>query len=59
MATLSSTSELIQISDTAAVDKYMGKLKHPLKDVAQELRQLILSADKSVGRKTEDHRHRA
>ncbi len=49
MATLSSTSERSGISDTTAVDKYMAKLKHPLKDVTEELRQIILSADKNLG----------
>lgn len=49
MATRSSQTELTQISDPAGIDKYMAKLKHPLKDVAEELRQIILSADKTVG----------
>lgn len=49
MATRSSQAELIQISDPEIVDKYMSKLKHPLKDVAEELRKLILSSHKSVG----------
>src|SRR5687768_6720877 len=49
MATLSSTSELSQTSDTTAVDKYMAKLKHPLKDVTEELRRIILGADKDLG----------
>ncbi|HET6994045.1 MAG TPA: DUF1801 domain-containing protein [Chitinophagaceae bacterium] len=31
------------------VDAFMIKLRHPLKDVAESLRQIILSADKSVG----------
>jgi hypothetical protein len=31
------------------VDGFMKKLKHPLKDVAEALRQIILAADKSVG----------
>ncbi len=49
MATRSSQAELTQISDPESVDKYMSKLKHPLKDVAEELREIILSADKTVG----------
>lgn len=49
MATRSSQTELTQISDTAGVDAYMSKLKHPMKDVAEELRKIILSADKTVG----------
>ena len=36
-------------SDTAAVDDYMKKLKHPLKNVAAALRELIIATDKSVG----------
>jgi hypothetical protein len=36
-------------SDPAAVDRYMKGLKHPLKDVVEALRQIILKADQSVG----------
>jgi len=36
-------------SQPETVNAFMAKLKHPLKDVAEELRQIILSADKSVG----------
>lgn len=49
MATRSSTSELTQLSDTKGVDAYMSKLKHPMKDVAEEIRKIILTADKTVG----------
>jgi len=37
------------ISEPASVDAYMKKLKHPLKPVAEQLRKVILSADKSIG----------
>jgi effector-binding domain-containing protein len=33
----------------AAVDKFMEDLKHPLHDVAQRLRELILGVDKNIG----------
>jgi hypothetical protein len=36
-------------SDPAAVDRYLNGLKHPLKDVVEALRQIILKADRSVG----------
>jgi hypothetical protein len=36
-------------SDPAAVDRYMKGLKHPLKDVVEALRQIILKADRGVG----------
>jgi Domain of unknown function (DU1801). len=36
-------------SDTAKVDAYMGKLVHPLSDVLQALRQVILAAQPEVG----------
>jgi hypothetical protein len=36
-------------SEPAAVDAYMAKLKHPLGDVAEAIRQAILAADKSIG----------
>jgi hypothetical protein len=36
-------------SETATVDAYMKKLKHPLKNVAAALREIILAADKSIG----------
>ena len=46
--TASATSESIP-SQTEAVDAYMKKLKHPMKEVAQLLREIILDADKTVG----------
>ncbi len=49
MATRSSQTELTQISDSASVDKYMAKLKHPMKDAAEEIREIILAADKTIG----------
>jgi hypothetical protein len=49
MATRSSQTELIQDGDTTSVDAYMKKLKHPMKDVAEEIRKTILDTDKSVG----------
>lgn len=36
-------------SDTAAVDAYMAALDHPMKAIAEELRQLILATHKTVG----------
>jgi hypothetical protein len=43
--------ELLQTreSQPEAVDAFMAKLKHPLKDVAEALRQIILTADKTIG----------
>ena len=46
--TASATSESIP-SQTEAVDGYMKKLKHPMKEVAQLLREIILSTDKTIG----------
>ena len=40
---------LTGISEPDTVDAYMKKLKHPLKPVAEQLRKVILRADKSVG----------
>jgi len=31
------------------VDAYMEKLKHPLADLAEEIRRTILAADSSIG----------
>jgi hypothetical protein len=31
------------------VDAFMAKLRHPLKDVTESLRRIILAADKSIG----------
>lgn len=36
-------------NDSEKVDEYMSKFEHPLKDVLVELRQLIMSFDKSIG----------
>lgn len=36
-------------SDSAAVDAYMRKLKHPLADLAALLRSTILSAFPTIG----------
>ena len=36
-------------SNSAGVDEFMKDLKHPLKNVAEELRLLILSAGKTIG----------
>ncbi|GAA4466012.1 hypothetical protein GCM10023093_19300 [Nemorincola caseinilytica] len=36
-------------SDTTAVDSYMATLQHPLKDVVEELRRLILATHSTVG----------
>jgi hypothetical protein len=36
-------------SEPGKVDAYMKKLKHPLKDVVEALRQIILSTDKEIG----------
>lgn len=46
--TASATSESIP-SQTEAVDAYMKKLKHPMKEAAQLLREIFLSTDKSIG----------
>lgn len=37
------------ITDSEAVDSFIKKLKHPMKDVAKLLRETILSADKRIG----------
>ena len=46
--TASATSKIIP-SQKEAVDAYMKKLKHPMKEVAQLLREIILDAGKTVG----------
>lgn len=38
-----------QPSQPEVVDAYMKKLKHPMKDTAEALRQAILSTDKTIG----------
>jgi len=37
------------LADTPGVDALMQKLDHPLKDVLQSLRQVILAADSQIG----------
>lgn len=37
------------VSEPETVDAYMKTLKHPLKPVAEQLRKVILGADKSIG----------
>ncbi|HRT52522.1 MAG TPA: SRPBCC domain-containing protein [Flavobacteriales bacterium] len=37
------------VSEPELVDAYMKTLKHPLKPVAEQLRKVILAADKSIG----------
>jgi hypothetical protein len=36
-------------SEREKVDAYMGRLKHPLARVVEELRRIILSSDKEIG----------
>lgn len=36
-------------SNSDEVDAFMKKLKHPLKDATEELRKIILAADKNIG----------
>lgn len=36
-------------SDPTTVDEYMRKLKHPLSELAAEVRRTILAVDKSIG----------
>jgi hypothetical protein len=36
-------------SEPATVDDYLKKLKHPLKEVVEALRKIILSTDKEIG----------
>src|ERR1051325_10269410 len=36
-------------SDPEKVDAYLKKLKHPLKEVVEALRKIILSTDKEIG----------
>ena len=36
-------------SQPELVNNFMKKLKHPLKNVAEELRKIILKADKTIG----------
>ena len=39
----------VKLSQPEVVNEYMKKFKHPLKDVAEALRQIILSTDKKIG----------
>jgi hypothetical protein len=41
--------QLTKPSESAKVDAYMQKLQHPLKNVAEALRQLILSTNPEIG----------
>lgn len=41
--------ETIKLSEPEKVDKYMHDLQHPLADVVQSLREVILSTDTSIG----------
>jgi hypothetical protein len=43
------TEMTTKVSVPEKVDAYMGKLKHPLAKVVQDLRQIILSTDKEIG----------
>jgi len=36
------------VPETEKVEEFMQDLKHPMKDVAQYLREVILSTDKSI-----------
>jgi hypothetical protein len=36
-------------SEPEKVDAYMGRLKHPLSEVVQDLRQIILSTNREIG----------
>lgn len=49
MAKTNATSDSIKLSQPDVVNDYMKKLKHPLKDVAKTLRQIILNSDKTIG----------
>ncbi|MFC0516106.1 DUF1801 domain-containing protein [Mucilaginibacter angelicae] len=39
----------VALADSAGVDMYMQKLDHPLKDVLEALRKIILSVDSEIG----------
>jgi hypothetical protein len=49
MATRSGQTELTRLSDSEGVNKYMSKLKHPMKEVAEAIREIILDTEKTVG----------
>jgi hypothetical protein len=40
-----------KVSESEKVDAYMGRLKHPLAKLAEDLGRIILSADKEIGEK--------
>lgn len=42
-------TSLTKASDTGKVDAYMKQLKHPLSDVVEALRKIILSTDREIG----------
>jgi hypothetical protein len=47
---MKASQELVtKASEPGKVDAYMKKLKHPLKDVVEALRLVILSTDKEIG----------
>lgn len=47
---MAKTSEITRkASETEKVDAYMGKLRHPLTKVVEDLRQIILSTHKEIG----------
>lgn len=43
------TTKPVVLADSAGVDAYMQKLDHPLKDVLEALRKVILSVDSELG----------
>jgi hypothetical protein len=47
---MSKTAEMTtKVSEPKKVDAYIGKLKHPLAKVVQDLRKIILSTDSEIG----------
>jgi hypothetical protein len=42
-------TQSVALSDSAGVNAYMQKLDHPLKDVLNALRRIILSVDNEIG----------
>ncbi|MFT3910643.1 MAG: DUF1801 domain-containing protein [Ferruginibacter sp.] len=49
MATATKPTLETKSSQPELVDDFMKKLKHPLKDVSESLRQIILSTSKTIG----------
>ena len=49
MATILKTTLETKSSQPELVDDFMKKLEHPLKDVSESLRQIILSTGKTIG----------